>query len=410
MKKKILSVIVLVLFPIVSWAGVRWEKKDNFYYLTKNTRESFSLVGAGANKFSSKYLKYDGIDFLVRGADDWKDYGRLNLEGNNLFSLPVRPGTKVDEIHFLAGGNFGNSYQHDSLMRLYGDKYFYAVLTAIFIYQDGVYKSLSVPVFWDWFHMGPGAWSKDGARIKTLGKNPVRKDCSIYHISFINPRVSEPVKDILISDSWIDDLPYSEIFAVTIKSPDALEANPREDKEFKAPARDESKETADKRVEWPFDKDIDGWAGGCSDNWDAEAFWQADSFGRKGVMVIPACNWAGDKFSWIEKKIALPDQENLGLQFLRHSALYSELNKQWSDGLLKVIVQGPTASDTVYDKIYSGEWSLETVDLSHYKGKVVTIRFENHGAGNVQLGQSSSPACDGEDAIIDEIRLIQINK
>ena len=127
-------------------------------------------------------------------------------------------------------------------------------------------------------------------------------------------------------------------------------------------------------------------------------------------MVIPACNWAGDKSSWIEKKIALPDEDKLGIQFLRHSALYSELDKQWSDGLLKVIVSGAETSETVYEKIYSGEWSLETADLSKYRGKIVTIRFENHGAGKVKLGESTSPACDGEDAIIDEIRLIQINK
>ena len=299
MMKKILSVIVLVLFPVASFAGLQWEKKDNFYYLTKNTRESFSLAGAGANKFSSKYLKYDGVDFLVRGADNWKDYGRINLEGNNMFSLPIKPGIKVDEVHFLAGGNFGNSYQHDSLMRLYGDKYFYAVLTVLFAYQDGTYKSLSVPVFWDWFHMGPGEWSKDGARIKSLGKNPMRRDCSIYHISFVNPRISEPVKDILINDSWIDDLPYSEIFALTFKSPDAMEASVREDKEFNAPVKDELKEVIDKRTEWPFDKNLDGWVGGCSDNWDAEPSWKAESYGRKGVMdLIPVCRGSFTGWRW----------------------------------------------------------------------------------------------------------------
>ena len=407
MWKKILCVTVLVLFPIASWAQGLWEKKDNFYFLTKSSRENFSLVGAGENKFSSKYLTYEGVDFLVRGAGDWKDYGRLNLEGNNMFSVPIRSGMKVEEVHFLAGGNYSNSYEHDALMRLFGDKYFYATVSVIFVYQDGAYKSLSVPVFWDWFHMGPGEWSKDGARIKSLGKNPMRRDCSIYHISFVNPRISEPVKDILINDSWIDDLPYSEIFALTFKSPDAMEASVREDKEFNAPVKDELKEVIDKRTEWPFDKNLDGWVGGCSDNWDAEPSWKAESYGRKGVMVIPACNWAGDKFSWIEKKIALPNEDKLGIQFLRHSALYSELNTQWSDGLLKVIVDG---TGTVYEKIYSGEWSLETADLSRFKGKAVTIRFENHGAGRVQLGESSSPACDGEDAIIDEIRLIQINK
>ena len=123
--------------------------------------------------------------------------------------------------------------------------------------------------------------------------------------------------------------------------------------------------------------------------------------------MIPACNWVKDKFSWIEKKIALPDADKLRMEFLRHSAVYSQWHKQWSDGLLKVIVKNESgSSETVYEKLYSGEWNLETVDLSHYKGKTVIIRFENHGAGQVALSQSTSSACDGEDAIIDDLRLI----
>ena len=124
-------------------------------------------------------------------------------------------------------------------------------------------------------------------------------------------------------------------------------------------------------------------------------------------MVIPACNWAGDKFSWIEKKIALPDWDKIKLQFLRHSAAYSQQDRQWTDGLLKVIVKGPIGQKTVYEKLYSGEWRIEIADLSKYKGQTVIIRFENHGAGHVRLGQSSSALCDAEDALIDDVRLIQ---
>lgn len=215
--KKVLCIAALVLFPIASWAAGVWEKQGDLYLLTKNNRDNFSLVGAGPNKFAGKYLKYDRISFLVAGPRDWQDYGRLNLEGNNMFSVPIPSGMKVDAVHFLAGGNYSNSYEHDGLMRLYGDKYFYATLTIIFIYQDGIYKSLSVPVFWDWFHIGPGEWAKDGARIKSLGQNPVRKNCNMFHISFTNPRPQEPVKDILVTDSWIDDRPFSDIFAVTLK-------------------------------------------------------------------------------------------------------------------------------------------------------------------------------------------------
>lgn len=228
MFKKSFLLIFLIVFPLISWAQDTWEKKGDYYCLTKNSRENFNLVGAGENKFSSKYLKYDGVDFLVQGANGWNDYGRLNLEGNNMFSLPIREGIKVKQLHFLAGGNYSNSYEHDVLMRLFGDKYFYATLSVIFVYQDGVYKSLAVPVFWDWFRIGLGTWSKDGATIKSLGENPVRPNCSMFHISFDNPRPLEAIKSILVADSWISDRPFSDVFAVTLKSDNLfLDSNAR---------------------------------------------------------------------------------------------------------------------------------------------------------------------------------------
>ena len=80
--KKILLVLLITLFSVtLSWAASEWEKEGDFYFLTKDTRDNFSSEGAGANKFASKYLKYNGVEFLVRGADSWRDYGRLNLEG-----------------------------------------------------------------------------------------------------------------------------------------------------------------------------------------------------------------------------------------------------------------------------------------------------------------------------------------
>ncbi len=407
--KKIACVAVMILLSsTASWAAGLWETQGNSYFLTKNTREHFSAPAAGANKFTSKYLACDGVDFLVRGADGWEDYGRLDLEGDRLFSVPIRPGMKVDEVHFLAGGNFGNSYEHDRLLRLYGGNYYYSIVSVIFAYEDGAYRALSVPVFWDWFHLKPVEWSKDGARIKYIGTNPVRKDCSIYHMSFANPRPAQPVKDILVTDSWISDRPFSEIFAVTITSADTMEAMPKEDRQFKIPVNNAAKEPADSRTEWMFDDGLDGWIAGCSENWDATAVWRAESYARKGVVAIPACNWAGDKFSWIEKKVALPAWDKIGMQFSRHSAVYSESDKLWSDGLLRVSVKAAAGLETVYEKLYSGEWASETVDLSRYKGQTIIIRFENHGAGHVRLGQSSSPACDAEDALIDDIHLMRL--
>jgi len=222
--KKILCIALLaVFFPVlVSWAADTWEKEGSYYFLTKSSRDYFSAKAPGANKFVSKYLVYDGIAFLVKGPDSWNDYGRLDLSGNNLFSVPIPDGVKVEEVHFLAGGSYSNSYKEDPLLKLYGDNYYYSVITVIFVYEDGSFKSLSVPIFWDWFHLGYREWSKEGARVKGLGNNPVRKDCSLYHLSFNNPLPPKPLRNILVSDSWLSDVPFSDIFALTIKSGDAF--------------------------------------------------------------------------------------------------------------------------------------------------------------------------------------------
>jgi hypothetical protein len=219
MKKIFCIALLAVLFPVlVSWAADPWEKKGSYYFLTKNSRDHFSAKGPGANTFAGKYLTYDGIDFLVKGPDSWDDYGRLDLSGNNLFSVPIPDGLKTDQVHFLAGGSYSNSYKEDPLLKLYGDNYYYSVITVFFVYGDGSIKALSVPVFWDWFHLGRREWSKEGATIKGLGNNPVRKDCGLYHISFNNPCPAQPLRAILVGDSWLSDVPFSDIFAVTLKS------------------------------------------------------------------------------------------------------------------------------------------------------------------------------------------------
>jgi len=221
--KIILSVYITILLSLTnSWAAPQWENQGNSYFLAKNTKEAFSAAGAGANKFPSKYLSYDGVDFLVQGASDWQDYGRLDLGKNNFFQVPLRPGMKVDEVHFLASGNYGNTYAHDNLLSMYGANYYYSVLTVTFAYTDGTYKILSAPVFWDWFHLPSVGWTRDGVKSKVVGTNPVRKDCTMYHISFTNPKPAVPIKDILVSDSWLSDRPFSDVFALTIRSSDTM--------------------------------------------------------------------------------------------------------------------------------------------------------------------------------------------
>ncbi len=226
--KIILNALILTLLSLTnSWAAPSWENQGNYYFLSKDTKDAFSASGAGSNDFPNKFLNYDGIDFLVRGAQGWQDYGRLNIGNNNMFTVPLRQGMKVDEIHFLASGDYGNSYEHDALLKLYGENYFYSVLTVTFAYQDGTYKILSAPIFWDWFHLPSVGWSKDGVKSKVVGVNPVRKNCTMYHISFANPKPSLPLRDILVSDSWVSDRPFSDVFALTIKSPDTMQALPK---------------------------------------------------------------------------------------------------------------------------------------------------------------------------------------
>jgi len=144
-----------------------------------------------------------------------------------MFVVPIRSGMKIETVHFLASGDFGNSYLHDSLLRLYGENYYYSVLTVTFAYQDGTYKILSAPVFWDWFHLPSVGWTKDGVKSKVVGLNPVRRDCTMYHISFTNPKPNDQVKDILVSDSWVSDQPFSDVFAVTVQSSDKMAASPK---------------------------------------------------------------------------------------------------------------------------------------------------------------------------------------
>jgi len=222
--KKILFAALVVIMPVAtSWADAAWEKEGGYYFLTKENRAYFKASGAGPNKFITEYLTYEGVDFLVRGAVDWQDYGRLDLTGNNIFFVPIRSGMKVEEVHLLAGGSYSNSYKEDPLLKLYGDNYYYSVITVVFAYQDGTFRSLSVPVFWDWFHLGMREWSRDGARIKGLGDNPVRRNCSMYHLTFINPLPARPLIKILVSDSWLSDMPFSDVFAVTLKSGDMFD-------------------------------------------------------------------------------------------------------------------------------------------------------------------------------------------
>ena len=218
MKKIFCVALLVVLVPALAWAADAWEKDGSYYFLTKNTRDYFSAKGPGSNTFAHKYLTCDGIKFLVKGPDAWTDYGRLDLSSNKLFSVPIPDGFKAAQVHLLSGGSYSNSYEEDPLLKLYGDNYYYSVISVLFAYQDGSFKSLSVPMFWDWFHIGYREWSKEGARIKGLGDNPVRKDCSLYHLSFNNPDPAKPLRTILISDSWLSDVPFSDIFALTLKS------------------------------------------------------------------------------------------------------------------------------------------------------------------------------------------------
>ncbi len=218
-KLSLLAFLFLTLTVSPSAASGQWENKGDYFFLAK-TQENFPATGAGSNSFASRFLSYEGVDFLVKAPDDRRDYGRIDLTGNKIFSIPIPAGSRIEELHLLAGGGYGNSYKDDPILKLYGENYYYSTITATFAYEDGSFQSLSVPVFWDWFHLGTREWARSGARIKGLGDNPVRPKCSMYHITFDNPAPGKALRSILISDSWLENFPFSDIFAVTVKSQD----------------------------------------------------------------------------------------------------------------------------------------------------------------------------------------------
>ncbi len=310
-------------------------------------------------------------------------------------------------MHILTGGNIGNQYISDEILKKFGDSYFYTTFTLVFVYDDDTYQFLSAPVLWDWRASFLNQWKAEKVMVTYAGQNPVRQDAGIFHISFFNPEPAKNVKNILLSDGWLRDYPYSDIFAVTLKSQDYLAAIPKKDIAFSLPEKKSAQDMGpDTRNSWDFANDFDGWISGCSDSWDAEAEWTKESYGQKGAATLPACLWGADKYTWIEKKISIPPWGELKLEFSRHSGSFSNFSGQWSDGLLKVIVFYNGNEYVVYERLYSGDWCKEWIDLGKYKGETVVIRFENHGGGKVTIGEYNSPTCDGEEAIISEIKLI----
>jgi hypothetical protein len=95
-----------------------------------------------------------------------------------------------------------------------------ALLTALF------------PVLVSWAN---DAWEKEG-NYYFLTKNSkdyfsangpdVWGDYGRLDLSGNNPSPAKPLRNILVSDSWLSDIPFSDIFALTLKSGDTLEAGP----------------------------------------------------------------------------------------------------------------------------------------------------------------------------------------
>ncbi len=418
MNKLIIVILYVFLLPIwmveVCMADSRynepaWEKEGDYYFLRKNTRDYFSGGSTEKRECATKYLTFNGIDFLVRDENKWDDCGKIELADNKICSLPVGDNKEIEELHLLIGGNIGNIYGNDEKLKQFGDSFFSSVVIAIFRYNDNTFKEASIPIFWDWASPSFDNWESNNARLIHLGKNILRKDgCSLYQASFTSLNNNKKMVNIILTDGWLSTYPSTDIVAVTIKSRDRLDSVLKKDLSFELSKSTPIEETKpDNKLKFGFEDGLQGWITGQSQNFSGKVNWNKELYGNKSVISIPAFNFREDHYSWMERKINLPSWQNIIMRFLRHSGAWSEYANCWTDGMLKVVLVRNDQEEVLYEKLYSGDWVVEEVDLSKFRDTMVTIRFEAHGAGNVTTSATTHPWCDGEEAIIDNIEIVK---
>ncbi len=145
------------------------------------------------------------------------------------FSTPTvgqqESGAIVEEAHLLIGGNIGNVYLAETppeYAYLIGTGDEWGEIYVTFNYEDSTSETLSVSIPWDW-SSPPGDWTGTYAYRKYVGINPVRcSRCTMFEAGFINPNPTKKVISIRVSDDWVSWYPWSDVFALTVKSSDVL--------------------------------------------------------------------------------------------------------------------------------------------------------------------------------------------
>ncbi len=137
----------------------------------------------------------------------------------------ITNGATVEEAHLLIGGNIGNVYLAETPSEyayLIGSGDEWGEIYVTFNYEDSTSETLSVSIPWDW-SSPPGDWTGTYAYRKYVGINPVRcSRCTMFEAGFINPNPAKKVMSIKVSDDWVSWYPWSDVFALTLKSADVL--------------------------------------------------------------------------------------------------------------------------------------------------------------------------------------------
>lgn len=136
-------------------------------------------------------------------------------------------GAIVEEAHLLIGGNIGNVYGGEippEYAYLIGTQDLWGEIYVTFNYEDSTSETLSVSIPWDW--LPPSDWTGTYTYRKYVGRNPARcswcPQVTMFDAVFTNPNPTKKVVSIKVSDDWVGVYPWSDVFALTLKSPNSL--------------------------------------------------------------------------------------------------------------------------------------------------------------------------------------------
>jgi hypothetical protein len=158
-------------------------------------------------------------------------------------------------------------------------------------------------------------------------------------------------------------------------------------------------------VKWTFDADVQGWTKGLAgvkgtDNWGTVHQLPRDG----GIVQLDGTGGPGQPNAWISKSILLPGgARTLDFDVSAHDTAVS-------DSHFTVRLQDATSDNVLVDETVVGAegqltFRTETVDISRWAGRTVTLVFEQDDNGVVVDGNRELPGGD-EQILLDNIRIV----